>query len=84
MERKRNKAYLVKDSKKARMAFIKIVAVLAKNKDKEHLEKYETMWSEYIEDEGKFACKYYHELTQDEFNDFVLITESAKIDKNKE
>ena len=83
MERKRNKAYLVKDSKKARMGFIKIVAVLAKNKDKEHLEKYETMWSEYIEDEGKFACKYYHELTQDEFNDFVLITEFARIDKTK-
>ena len=84
MERKGNKAYLVKDSKKARMKFIKIMSVLTKNKDKEHLEKYETMWSEFIENKGEFACKYYHNITTDEFQDFVLITELAKIDETKE
>lgn len=54
---------------------------LLRNKNDEHLEKYEAMWSELIAAVEDFACKYYHNLTEDEFTDHVLICELAKINK---
>ncbi len=83
MERKGNKAFMVKDTKEARMAFIKTFQNLLRNKDDEHLKKYEAMWSELIADVGDFACKYYHNLTEDEFTDHIVICELARIDKTK-
>lgn len=83
MEREGNKAYMVKDNKEARMAFIMMTKDICKHKDDEHLNKYEGLWDEYIEDAAAFRRKYYHNISEDEFRDFVFITSLAKIDKTK-
>ncbi len=82
MERKGNEDFLVKDTRKARMSFIEMIApVRLKNKDEEHLEMYEEMWSECIENVTGFILKYHYGVTADEFHDIFLIMGLAKIDR---
>lgn len=82
MERKGNENFLVKDTREARMSFIEMIApVRLKNKDEEHLKKYEAMWSDFIEDVTGFIRKYHYGVTADEFHDIFLIMGLASIDR---
>ena len=64
----------VKNTKKARLHFIsKFTLLLLRHKDKEHIERYEKLWQLYDNDYPNFLTTTYHNITEDEFTDFVVI-----------
>lgn len=64
---------IVKNTKKARMLLINTHSSILKHKDQEHLERYEKLWALHDNNYPKFLTSTYHNITKDEFRDFVLL-----------
>lgn len=64
---------IVKNTKKARMLFVNTHASILKHKDQKHLERYEKLWALHDNNYSKFLTSTYHNITTNEFRDFVLL-----------
>ncbi len=63
----------IKNTKKARMHFIRMCQPLLKHKGKDYAKKYEALWHLHDSDYFKFVTTTYHNVTEDEFRDFVIL-----------
>ena len=72
----------VKDSTKARMAFISAFKVVLRHKDEEHLEKYEKLWDLHDHDYSYYLRSTYHNISKDEFADMVFILGTSHYKKD--
>lgn len=73
---------IIKDSIKARMAFINTFKGVLRHKDKEHLEKYEKLWDLHDHDYSYYLRQTYHNISKDEFADLVFILGTSHYKKD--